>query len=161
MSLKLTVPKQSNPNSKIYYVTSESNPEDTHIVVRSRRGHFFCDCRDFMIRKLPLNSNGGDFELCKHGEFCKYSESQVPAGHELHRAVRQTVKTRKSPAAVEKFSKYYVALLDADHNKVIGRSLQFAENYPTQSAAQQAINKFCKGAVYMTVKDYRVVGLSE
>lgn len=96
MSLKLTVPNHANskPGVKIYYVSSESNPsQPVHIVVQRDR-HYFCDCRDFMIRHLP-NLTALSTELCKHGEFCQDAESKVPAGHRLYSATREIVKSRR------------------------------------------------------------------
>lgn len=97
MSLQLTVPaKQSRPDAKIYYVTSESHPEKDHHIVVRKENYFFCDCRDFMIRKLPgLNSTTA--ERCKHGDFCHDAELRVPAGHELYKATRETIKSRVKP----------------------------------------------------------------
>lgn len=59
-SIKLTVPKKQNGDGfcKIFYVSSESDPTEVHIVTRV--GHlfarYFCDCKDFMVRKLTDSS---------------------------------------------------------------------------------------------------------
>jgi hypothetical protein len=51
-------------NSTVYYVPSKSGG-DTHIVVHNNV-HFFCDCKDFMTRRLPLLGTAG-FSQCTHG----------------------------------------------------------------------------------------------
>src|SRR5260370_16274565 len=66
--MKLTTPK--NGNDKLFYVSSEANPnseKDKHIVIRYGT-LFFCDCRNFMIERLT-KLGSADFSLCKHGEF--------------------------------------------------------------------------------------------
>lgn len=72
--MKLTTPKQLFVDSKTYYVDSESNPTDKHIVV-DVVGTYFCDCRDFMVRHLPLYGTLA-FSLCKHGEFARDEQSK-------------------------------------------------------------------------------------
>src|ERR1700676_1939854 len=74
--MKLTTPK--NQSNGIYYVTSESKPTDRHIVVR-RGEKFFCDCRDFMIRRLPLLGSIA-FQPCKHGSFVRDALNKVRDG---------------------------------------------------------------------------------
>lgn len=70
--MELTVPKeQLFVKSTIYYVTSDSEPGEIHIVVRNQET-MFCDCRDFMIRHLPLFGTH-NFSLCKHGRFVQDS----------------------------------------------------------------------------------------
>jgi len=70
--LKLTRPKDTT--SSIFYVSSEAKPSETHIVVKVEslfgQACYFCDCRDFMVRRLP---NIGKLGLvpCKHGEFVR------------------------------------------------------------------------------------------
>lgn len=51
-------------NSTIYYVPSKSGGSD-HIVVHNG-AHFFCNCRDFMTRHLPLLGSSA-FSSCVHG----------------------------------------------------------------------------------------------
>jgi hypothetical protein len=87
--MKLTVPKRTG---NLYYVSSESKPEErnhSHIVVR-HAGLFFCDCRDFMIRKLPMLGTT-EFRLCKHGEFVRDVVGTLEADEQLILAVRQGV----------------------------------------------------------------------
>jgi hypothetical protein len=87
--MKLTTPKT---NKNLFYVTSEAKPnqkEASHIVVRM--GYlFFCDCRDFMIRKLPVFGTK-QFKLCKHGEFVRDVMGSMRPGQELVEAVRQWI----------------------------------------------------------------------
>ena len=52
-------------NSQVFYVPSKSGGEE-HIVVRSG-GTLFCDCKDFMTRRLPLLGTAG-FSHCTHGK---------------------------------------------------------------------------------------------
>jgi len=76
--MKLNTPKeQPYALSKIYYVESESQPGQDHIVVQvgssaaySLARVYFCDCRDFFIRHLPLYGTAA-FSLCKHGRFVR------------------------------------------------------------------------------------------
>jgi hypothetical protein len=72
--LKLTRPKDTT--SSIFYVSSEAKPSETHIVVKVEslfgQACYFCDCRDFMVRRLPnLRIGGGSLTPCKHGEFVR------------------------------------------------------------------------------------------
>lgn len=96
--MKLTVPKksQSGKNVKIYYVTSEAKPSETHIVVRHQGAHgssFFCDCRDFMIRRLPtIGTSDFHGNRCKHGDFVFDTELRTPVGMELIQAERGAIK---------------------------------------------------------------------
>src|SRR5260370_32670704 len=74
--MKLTTPK--NGNDKLFYVSSEANPnseKDKHIVVR-HGNLFFCDCRNFMIERLT-KLGSPNFSLCKHGQFVR---DTLPAG---------------------------------------------------------------------------------
>lgn len=84
--MKLTVPKRGG---NLFYVTSESGG-DQHIVVRDRsRGQvFYCDCRDFMVRKLPLLGTA-EFALCKHGQFVSDVLNTIPSDEKIVVAVRQ------------------------------------------------------------------------
>lgn len=94
--LNLTTPKkQSHAGSRLYYVSSEAHPDDKHIVVRhrDRPGVFFCDCRDFFVRRLPL-LNTPEFSLCKHGEFVRDTVNAAPAGTVVDRAFRGVIKTK-------------------------------------------------------------------
>jgi hypothetical protein len=87
--MKLTVPKTTY---NLYYVSSESKPdqkENSHIVVRHGR-LFFCDCRDFMVRRLPLLGTSG-FRLCKHGQFVEDVTGSLPADEQLVQAFREKV----------------------------------------------------------------------
>src|ERR1700676_1188852 len=88
--MKLTTPK--NQSNGIYYVTSESKPTDRHIVVR-RGEKFFCDCRDFMIHRLPLLGSIA-FQPCKHGSFVRDALNKVKDGV-LVSASRESVKPKQ------------------------------------------------------------------
>lgn len=72
-----TASRQLFANSKVYYVPSKSGGEE-HIVVRAD-GTLFCDCKDFMTRRLPLLGTAG-FSHCTHGK-------QVVAYNMKHRSV--------------------------------------------------------------------------
>lgn len=70
--LKLTRPKNGNKN--LFYVSSESKAdsvEATHIVVKIGT-LVFCDCRDFMTRRLPIIGTS-KYSPCKHGKFVNES----------------------------------------------------------------------------------------
>lgn len=76
--MKITKPKKQLFNtSTTYYVSSESGGEK-HIVVR-KDSTYFCDCKDFMTRKLPLYGSTL-FSLCKHGGFVR--DNSTPASKE-------------------------------------------------------------------------------
>ena len=51
--------------STVFYVPSKSGG-DEHIVVHNGN-KFFCDCKDFMTRRLPLLGTPG-FSACTHGK---------------------------------------------------------------------------------------------
>lgn len=55
-------------STRTFYVRSETDRRKRYIVQRIRRGHratFFCNCLDFVNRKLPhLDTN--TFSGCKH-----------------------------------------------------------------------------------------------
>lgn len=87
--MKLTVPKRGGD---LYYVTSESGG-DQHIVVRDRdrRLVFYCDCRDFMVRKLCLLGTP-EFQLCKHGQFVHDVVTGIAPDEKIVVAVRTTEK---------------------------------------------------------------------
>jgi hypothetical protein len=80
-------------NADIYYVPSKSGG-DEHIVVQVD-GRLFCDCKDFMTRRLPLLTSPG-FSMCTHGK-------QVAAQFGVIRPVTKPAKVfnifRKSPTA--------------------------------------------------------------
>lgn len=80
-------------NSTIYYVPSKSGG-DTHIVVRSQN-HFFCDCKDFMTRRLPLFGGPG-FSKCTHGrqvaEFINRGGATKKIGYKFKLSVSKPLK---------------------------------------------------------------------
>ncbi len=129
--MKLTRPKkQSNPVAQLSYVTSEAHPDsepDRHIVVRimSRPGVYYCDCRDFFVRRLPLLGTA-QFSLCKHGDFVRDADNSIPYT-DIVEAVRDTKK---------KFGVFFATA----HNEY--RSLDLPGTYPTQEAAQFALDKY-------------------
>jgi hypothetical protein len=97
--MELTVPKnQISSYSKLFYVSSETSPEDKHIVVRLGSKLkpwsfvYYCDCKDFMVRKLRTVGTSF-YEPCKHGKFVRDVESTLPGNVEVVRAVRKTIKT--------------------------------------------------------------------
>lgn len=102
--MKLTVPnhpQNSTRQAKIFYVSSESSPNSTeasHIVVQHGL-LYFCDCRDFMVRRLPLLGLV-DFRLCKHGKFVQDTHMAAEPGVTIIR--EQTAKP-----APKKFAVYY------------------------------------------------------
>lgn len=90
--LKLSRPQDTT--SKVFYVSSEENPKETHIVVKfeqygSSRPIYFCDCKDFMIRRL-LPIAQGLIEPCKHGSFVTdVVNAQEKLGVDITTAVRK------------------------------------------------------------------------
>jgi hypothetical protein len=77
MQLNIRTPKkQLFSSGKVFYVSSKSGGEE-HIVVQVD-GHLFCDCKDFMTRKLPLLGTTG-FSHCTHGkQVAAFSMDTVP-----------------------------------------------------------------------------------
>ena len=64
-ALKVTKAKtQLYTHSTVFYVSSESNPEEKYIVVKTPKG-VFCQCVDFITRRLPLFGTSA-FTHCKH-----------------------------------------------------------------------------------------------
>ena len=64
-ALKVTKAKtQLYTHSTVFYVSSESNPEEKYIVVKTPKGTF-CQCVDFITRRLPLFGTPA-FTHCKH-----------------------------------------------------------------------------------------------
>jgi hypothetical protein len=109
--MKINKPKkQLFKNAVIYYVSSDSGG-DKHIVV-SRDGQFFCDCRDFMIRHLPL-LHCNVFSLCKHGKY-----------------VKDSIKTHTG-----KFGIFYKSIPSGD----VRRSEEYPDIYGSLEAAKFAI----------------------
>ena len=128
--MTLTKPKKDSP---ISYVTSESKPnstEATHIVVKVA-GTYFCDCRDFMVRRLTklslLSANAWilDMPLCKHGEFVRDTEQKIPVGQKLVVATR----TKK------KFGIFFIG------SSGEFRSIDYPATYSSSTAALDDITK--------------------
>jgi len=94
--LKLTMPKNGTKN--LYYVSSEGGG-DSHVIVR-HGGLFFCDCRDFMIRRLPVLGTS-KFKPCKHGEFVAFVTRTIPEGASNVFAFRQTTVSQNDQRFVE------------------------------------------------------------
>lgn len=66
MKTNITTPKKKLfSESNIFYVPSKSGGEK-HIVVKVGK-HYFCDCKDFMTRRLPLFETAA-FSHCVHGK---------------------------------------------------------------------------------------------
>ena len=79
-SLKVTKAKtQLYTHSTVYYVSRESNPDEKYIVVRTSKG-IFCQCMDFITRRLPLFGTSA-FTVCKHisAVQAKLEKISVPA----------------------------------------------------------------------------------
>jgi len=95
--LRLTLPKNGTKN--LFYVSSESGRSDEHIVVK-HGGLLFCDCRDFMIRRLPVIGTS-KFKTCKHGEFVAFVTRTIPEGTNNVFAFRESIVTQNDRAIVE------------------------------------------------------------
>ncbi|VVB52810.1 Uncharacterised protein [uncultured archaeon] len=99
--LTLTVPKsqRSFSKSKLYYVSSEENPDEKYIVIRVGgaglySSKYFCNCKDFFVRRLvDMVESTYTTEPCKHGRFVRDIEQSLPSGVEVVSAVRETIKT--------------------------------------------------------------------
>lgn len=70
---------EKNPVAGVrtFFVQSESDPNTEYIVVEKRDAGttYFCNCNDFMFRKLPfLGSNL--YSNCKHGAAVKEAVSR-------------------------------------------------------------------------------------
>jgi len=96
-------------NADIYYVPSKSGG-DEHIVVEVD-GRFFCDCKDFMTRRLPLLGTPA-FTQCTH--------------------IKQVTRSiRVAPATALRPKKFGVFMFD-------GRSSDLPKDYDTYEAATKA-----------------------
>jgi hypothetical protein len=93
----LKLSRTQDLNSNIFYVSSESKPgskEASHIVVKINQDYgptlYFCDCRDFMIRHLPLMTYRYLPVPCKHGAFVEsVVRASAAAGVDITSAVRK------------------------------------------------------------------------
>ena len=82
-----TAKKNLYTESQVFYVPSKSGGEE-HIVVRVGRT-LYCDCKDFMIRRL-LPIAQGLIEPCKHGAFVTdVVNAQEKLGVDITTAVRK------------------------------------------------------------------------
>ena len=76
-ALKITKAKtQLYTHSTVFYVSSESNPEEKYIVVKTPKGTF-CQCVDFITRRLPLFGTPA-FTCCKHILAVNTSPIKIP-----------------------------------------------------------------------------------
>jgi hypothetical protein len=105
-------------NATVYYVPSKSGG-DEHIVVSTSKG-LFCDCKDFMTRRLPLIGTAG-FTMCTHGK-----QVQVFAA-----GIRLTPKPTPK--------KLYGVFRDT---KGEYRSKDIPQTFTTKRAAQDAIRRY-------------------
>lgn len=110
-----TPKKRLFAQSDIFYVSSKSGG-DEHIVVRAGKT-LFCDCKDFMTRKLPLFGTSG-FSLCRHGK--KVSEKIFESG------------TPELPKPVKKFGVFFKN----------SRSFDISKTFDSFKDAQDAIYKY-------------------
>lgn len=118
--MKLTVPEtQPYILSTIYYVESDSVPGDKHIVVRNQ-GTLFCDCGDFMIRKLPLFGTSA-FSLCKHGRYVQDNRFPDPKKFAVF-AILSNGSANRSYDIRGEFNSYQEAASALkDHERINGR----------------------------------------
>jgi hypothetical protein len=114
MQLNIRTPKkQLFSSGKVFYVPSKSGGEE-HIVVQVD-GRLFCDCKDFMTRKLPLLGTSG-FSHCTHGK-------QVA-----------TLSMGTDSTTVQHISKRYGVFTPAGY-----RSHDLPNDYPSLALAKSAI----------------------
>ena len=67
MKLKIRTAKHKLfHHATIYYVSSKSGGAEHIVVNQYSTSRFFCDCKDFMTRRLPLLGSSS-FTNCKHG----------------------------------------------------------------------------------------------
>ena len=112
----------------IYYVPSATgvHPNDEHIVVATN-GTFFCDCKDFMTRSLPLLGTSA-FTNCKHGKAVSRMLDSQPT------------KPPQAPPV-----KYGVFVDDHDLNDAHGRrSVDIPQEFGNLKAARFAIQEYEK-----------------
>lgn len=102
-------------NATVFYVPSKSGGQE-HIVVVTTAG-VFCDCKDFMTRRLPLIGTNG-FSLCIHGK-------------QLNRA--QMKPASKTKVTVKKPKTYGI------FTKAGYRSVDFPGVYRSENTAANAI----------------------
>lgn len=106
--MQLTVPKkQPYAGSKTFYVSSEKEPENKYLVIKTDVGgrishQYFCQCSDFFARRLPFVGTNL-FSACKHSDFVQEVEKLIPQGEILVSAVGHRLKTVKpKPNQVQK-----------------------------------------------------------
>lgn len=133
--MKITKPKKQLFNtSTTFYVSSESGG-DKHIVVR-KDSTYFCDCKDFMTRKLPLYGTNV-FSLCKHGGFVR--DNSAPASKEPVLGPKTPLET---PRTVKQFGVFFNQFgLCKDKPISMCRSNDIPETFSTRGEAQTAIDK--------------------
>ncbi len=120
--MKITKPKkQLFTFTETFYVSSDSGGEK-HIVVRADKT-YFCDCKDFMTRSLPLLNTPG-FSLCKHGKF-----------------VRDSAPSKEPKTPLKTLEKQF-AVFAIWESGVIRRSLDVRGTYPSKELAQSALNNY-------------------
>lgn len=159
--MKLTRPKSATSNPNLYYVSSESG-DDKHIVVRLGN-IWFCDCKNFMVSRLPKLGTPG-FEFCKHGSFASRVVESTPTGVELLDAIQDqgssrfvatgtsisavnpVIESHKKQAALlaaalpKQPKKFKITLLSFSGHD-LGRSSDLPKTYWTKAGAQKAIDK--------------------
>jgi hypothetical protein len=122
----------------IYYVPSATgvHPNDEHIVVshdqmrvwgRDLTQPFFCDCKDFMTRRLPLLGEK-TFTNCKHGQAV------------IHMLNNQVPTIKKSN------SRKYGAFVNDINGIGLGerRSVDIPQEFSSKKAANEAIRYYEK-----------------
>jgi hypothetical protein len=154
--MKITKPKKQLFNtSTTFYVSSESGG-DKHIVVRKDSAFFdckgstyFCDCKDFMTRKLPLYGTNL-FSLCKHGSFVRSNQETQPAKpvsgfpkNAYSKASAELVQpASKKPVSLKKFGVFFNQLGLCEVPRIsMCRSNDIPETFSTKQEAQTAIDK--------------------
>ena len=132
-------------HATVYYVRSESNPKVKYMVLHTGK-NYFCQCTDFIARRLPLFGTPG-FTHCKHIQAVK--EHAVPAAETIitHFGKESFKKSTK------KFGLFYIA------SQTPFRSLDMPEEFKSKASALRHLrNKNSKNPnVFLTDYEARPI----
>jgi hypothetical protein len=124
-------------HSIVYYVPSKSGG-DEHIVVMNG-ATLFCDCKDFMTRRLPLYGTGG-FSHCTHGRQVLAHIADIK--HKFTFRVGTAVPRKEKPcgttALAQPVKKRYGIF--TTHGGY--RSIDLPKEYSTKAAAEKDLRNF-------------------
>jgi hypothetical protein len=134
----------------VYYVPSKSGGPE-HIVVSNASG-VFCDCKDFMTRRLPLLGTNG-FSNCTHGKqvialsmghTIEHKSSGPEDVFSVYGHAAPTIRAKAAKPTKQKYGIFYIA--------TGSRSLDFPKTYGSKTAAEKALKKSTFAPGYREVR---------